>query len=469
MTMQQLIKTTLLLLALLLPGLATAYDFEVDGIYYNIDGKGASVTCPVDDYYSSQYTGAYSGDVVIPDSVTYDGVTYPVTSVGENAFYNCKSLNSVSIPNSVQSIGSEAFRFCYALTDVNLPNTIRRIEALAFDNCSSLTSMVIPDAIKEIYYGTFMNCISLSSVALPNTLEWIEEAAFSGCSALTDINFPDNLRIMGRDVFNHTSWFDNQPDGVVYFGSFACGYKGDSPKTIQIAEGTTHIAEWAFCYLDSLVSVTIPNSVETISFAAFYSCKSLKDVTLPNHLQGIDPDAFYDCIALTDINFPNTLKYIERSAFFGCKSLASIVFPASVEFIGQFSFGYCQALTDVYCHNSYPILLFENPFFLNSGDYSGRTLHVPVGALENYQNDEDEDPYYHHGWSEYFGTIVEMAPGDANGDGQLDVDDVTAIIDRILGNITMECVDANADSNGDRIIDINDVTDLINKLLGIAE
>lgn len=468
MMTQQLIKTTLLLLALLLPGLAMAYDFEADGIYYNIDGNGVSVTCPVDYYYSSEYTGAYSGDVIIPDSVTYDGVTYPVTSVGENAFYNCKSLNSVSIPISVRSIGSEAFRFCYALTDVNLPNTIQYIGTLAFDNCSSLTSIVIPDCVKEILYGTFMQCVSLSSVMLPNTIEWIEEAAFAGCSALTDINFPDNLRTMGRDVFNRTAWLDNQPDGVVYFGSFACGYKGESPVTIQIAEGTTHIAEWAFCYLDSLVSVTIPNSIETISYAAFYTCKSLKDVTLPNHLLGIDPEAFYDCIALTDISFPSTLQYIERCAFYGCKSLTSVIFPARLGFIGQWSFGYCQALTDVYCHTSEPILLFENPFVLSSGDYSGRTLHVPVGALENYQYAEEEYDY-HHGWSDYFGTIVEMAPGDANGDGDLDVSDVTALIDGILGNNTMECIDANADVNGDGYIDIKDVTDLINKLLGITE
>jgi hypothetical protein len=107
---------------------------------------------------------------------------------------------------------------------------------------------------------------------------------------------------------------------------------------------------------------------------------------------------------------------------------------------------------------------------LSSGDYSGRTLHVPVGALENYQYDEEEyDSYYNNGWSNYFGTIVEMAPGDANGDGQLDVDDVTVIIDRILGNDTLECVDANADYNNDSRIDINDITDLIKALLGVTE
>ena len=101
--MKQLIKTTILLLALLLPAIATANDFEVDGIYYNINGNEAEVTHGRDIY--SRYHGA----VTIPASVTYNGTTYPVTAIGQSAFARCSALTSVEIPNSVTSIGRWAF------------------------------------------------------------------------------------------------------------------------------------------------------------------------------------------------------------------------------------------------------------------------------------------------------------------------------------------------------------------------
>ena len=126
---------------------------------------------------------------------------------------------------------------------------------------------------------------------------------------------------MGRDVFNRTAWLDNQPDGVVYFGSFACGYKGESPVTIQIAEGTTHIAEWAFCYLDSLVSVTIPNSITAISASSFAGCSSLSKVVIPNSVTTIDSLAFARCTGLSRVDIPISVTAVNRKAFEDCPNL----------------------------------------------------------------------------------------------------------------------------------------------------
>ena len=110
--MKQVLRFSIMLLVLLLPATATAYDFEVDGIYYNINGNEATVTD------GGSYSNRYSGSVAIPATVTYNGTTYSVTSIGESAFSWCMGLTSIDIPNLVTSIGESAFEYCFGLTDV---------------------------------------------------------------------------------------------------------------------------------------------------------------------------------------------------------------------------------------------------------------------------------------------------------------------------------------------------------------
>ena len=114
--MKQFFRFSIMLLALLLPALATAHDFEVDGIYYNINGNEAAVTCK-GLYYDMFFVG-YSGSVVIPATVTYNGTTYPVTSIDKFAFYYCTSLTIIDIPNSITKIGDFAFGNCPGLTSI---------------------------------------------------------------------------------------------------------------------------------------------------------------------------------------------------------------------------------------------------------------------------------------------------------------------------------------------------------------
>ncbi len=161
---------------------ASAHDIEAvndDGvtIYYNwIKNKTELAVCG-----SSNYSDKYSGNVVIPESVIYNNETYSVTSIGDNAFYGCSGLTSVTIPNSVTSIGDNAFYGCSGLTSVTIPNSVTSIGYEAFYDCVGLTSVTIPNSVISIGDGAFDGCAALTSVTIPNSVISIADRTFSYC------------------------------------------------------------------------------------------------------------------------------------------------------------------------------------------------------------------------------------------------------------------------------------------------
>ena len=376
--MKQLFRFSIMLLAILLPALATAHDFEVDGICYKISGNEAAVTSK-GDYYDMFFVG-YSGSVVIPTTVTYNGTTYPVTSIDEMAFYYCTSLTSIDIPNSITKIGS-----------------------FAFGNCPVLTSIVVESGNPR--YDSRNNCNAIIETA-------------------------DNTLIVG------------------------C-------KNTIIPNSVTSIGGWAFSYCYGLTSITIPNSVTAIGNGAFEGCIGLTSVDISNSVTSIGRYAFYNCQGLTSINIPYSVTSIGNYAFFWCTGLTSIVIPNSVTSIGNEAFKNCWDLTDVYCYIadlsgvSCGNELFDKEF---SSDYSGRTLHVMMRTADAYRADEN--------WYPYFGRIVDdLMPvhGDVNGDREVNIADVNAVIDIILGGNSSTT--AAADVNGDGEINIADVNAIINIIL----
>ena len=162
---------------------AFAYDFAVDGIYYNIYNGDSTVyvTC------NNQRYNSYSGAVTIPEIVIYNNKTYSVTSIGESAFYSCPGLTSVTLPNSITSIGNQAFRSCTGLTSVTLPNSVTSIEGYAFYGCTGLTSVTLPNSINSIKLFTFYNCRKLRRITIPYPVTSIEGSAFYYCEDLTDV------------------------------------------------------------------------------------------------------------------------------------------------------------------------------------------------------------------------------------------------------------------------------------------
>lgn len=186
-------KQFLLSLLMILSLVANADPVEIDGIYYNLISKAAVAEVTSNPNY-------YSGDVVIPESVNYDGVDYSVTSIGQSAFASSISLTSVTIPNSVTTIGDFAFSYCSSLISVNIPDGVSNIGLSLFWSCSSLTTISIPNSVTKIEGIAFMDCTSLKSVKIPDGVTVLASGAFSGCTSLTSFTIPNSVTNIGDRV-----------------------------------------------------------------------------------------------------------------------------------------------------------------------------------------------------------------------------------------------------------------------------
>ena len=200
---------TLLIALLVGTGTAWAYDFSAvcpsgQTLYYNItDANNHYVALVYPDDYSygwGNYTKP-SGDLTIPETVTYTNQTYTVTTIGGEAFCNCTGLTSVIIPNSVTSIGNSAFAACAGLTSITIPNSVTSIEGWAFRYCTNLLSIEIPNSITSIETETFSVCTGLLSVEIPNSVTSIGASAFLECSGLTSITIPNSVTSIGGAAF----------------------------------------------------------------------------------------------------------------------------------------------------------------------------------------------------------------------------------------------------------------------------
>ena len=241
-----------------------AYDVEVDGIYYNLISKGniAEVT---------NGDKEYSGDITIPSSIIVNEVEYPVTSIGNRAFYSCNSLTSIIIPNSVINIRDYAFQYCFNLILVIIPNSVKSIGNGAFNGCTKLTSITIPNSVTYIGFFAFSSCSSLTSIIIPNSITNIEWCSFSDCSSLTSITIPNSV---------------------------------------------TSIGDQAFSGCSSLTSITIPNSVTVINNYAFANCSNLENVyCYGENLFYIGNDIFKDSyIEYATLHVPSsTISYYQTT------------------------------------------------------------------------------------------------------------------------------------------------------------
>ena len=349
-------KLLLIMASIIMPVITFAYDAVVDGIYYNLveTAQVAEVT-----YYSTNSitnSSVFSGDIIIPEEIEYNGVKYNVTSIGEKAFYGCGLISTVEIANTVKTIGEQAFCHCKSLQSVNFPNSIMLIDNMAFFNCISLESIEIPGSVKSMGTSCFAGCSSLKTVQLQNGIKSIDNGTFRDCSSLRSVEIPNSVTNLGPGVF--------------------AGCK-------------------------SLIRVVLPNTLSIVGVSLFEGCENLASIDIPITVTSIYQSAFSNCKSLTNITFPENVSSIHDNACSDCISLKSIVLPKNITSISNKAFSNCINLLDVFCSadkvNNCSISAFDGTYIDDA------TLYVPQSAINYYTTTKP--------WSG-FGNIIAISEGE---------------------------------------------------------
>ena len=357
---------------------------QVDGIFYNLDmiGKTAIVVSG-----SPKYSGAIS----IPPTITCDGTSYSVTSIGAGAFKECYDLTSVIIPSSVTSIYYQAFDGCNNLSSVIIEDGAENLSFVHyyerrlsksyyisdyFSNCpierlylgrninytinsdlkppfagnSSLTSVSLGNNVTRIEESAFCNCSGLTSIIIPNSVMIIGVTAFAECHGLTSIIIEDGLETL---LFNYSrndervsEHFRQCPIENIYLGrNISYLHNENSP----------------FMNISTLKTLTIGNNVTSIEKNAFYNCSSLGAVTIGNGVTSIGNNAFFGCTGLTNVSisdidawcnislyhaFSNPLYYA-HNLYLNNELITNLVIPNGITKIDNYAFINCASITSI--------------------------------------------------------------------------------------------------------------------------
>ena len=480
----------------------------------------------------TEYLG-YGGIVVIPQYL--DG--HPVSQIGARSFEQASHrslITGVSIPDSVTEIGWFAFGDCTSLRSVIMGNGVTAMNGMAFSGCSELKTVsigsslsrfdpsqndfsgcyhieritvnagnttfdnrdncnavinsgtdellfgcqktVIPDSVTGIADYAFYDCVHLTSAAIPASVKKIGNHAFAYCEELRDIQIPETTLDIGVAAFDHTAWYDDQPDGLVYAGKVAYSVKGYCPQAVVIEEGTKAICDNLFASCSDLKSIDIPKSVSRIGLNVFIGCSGLELI----HVAEDNPvfDSRNDCNAIikTQTNeliygcqhtvIPHTVKSIGDRAFYGWSHLSHIYIPDSVTSVGRHAFGRCDNLKSVTIPRSVTYIAdYAFGFNFDGINYiptSGFTIYGYAGtAAEQYAK--------RFGIPFVSADLASHMLGDADGDGKITVMDVTAIqrylsmLDPYMDETTL--MQGDVDRNGR--LDVFDATYILRYLAGM--
>ena len=499
-------KILLSLLLLFAASSASAYDFVVNGIYYNINGNEATVTFKG---YGNMQTGYYSGDVTIPETVTHNGVTYAVTAIGRNAFASCIDPTTVTIPKSITDIASFSFNGSSGITSITISSDNPIYDSR--DNCNAIImtannkliagckNTVIPNTVTTIGNGAFWGCNSLTSVDIPNSVTTLEVQAFAYCTGLTSVTIGSSVTLIDQDAFGCCSSitsitidssnprYDSRDNcnAIIRTASntliFGC-------QTTVIPNTVTTIGSWAFQECTGLTSITIPNSVKTINDHAFLNCTGLANATIPNSVKTIGDYAFSGCSALTSVNIPKSVTTIGNNPFSSCAGVMSItvesgnpkfdsrdncnaiistannkliigckntIIPNSITAIGRSAFNDCIGLTSVTLPNT--ITSIEDNAFEDCKDL--KDVYSYITDLTNVSIGEGAFKLFRY-TSNYSQRTLHVPNGTA------DAYQADNNWEPYFGTIVeMDPVNIPGDINGDGEVNIADFNALANMLL----
>lgn len=398
-------QTLLSLLLTMLVSMASieAYSYDIavankDGvtIYYNYinDGSELEIT-------QSPQDEKYSGTVNIPETVQMANKVCIVTKIGEQAFYDCRNLTFVSIPNKVSTIEENAFTSCNSLTSITIPSSVVKIGQSAFSGCSGLEKVIVNDlaAWCQIAFGdseanplnTAHHLYSdgdteIKDLIIPNNVTSIGDWAFRECRGLESVTIPSSVTRIGKLAFDYCVGISSVTlsNGLTYIGDAAFRFC-NGITTITIPNSVTWIGKTAFGWCTALPSINLPSSLKTINENAFCNCISLTSLIIPDSVELIRTGAFQGCIGLTSLLIPSSVKSIENDAFWNCDGLTSVIIPENVTWIGDRAFN-CNNLLSVTSLITEPFNIKNTVFRTNT--LNNGTLIVPYGSREKYKATE---------------------------------------------------------------------------------
>lgn len=298
---------------------AFAYDFEINGLYYNIVSVPES-TCEL-----VKGDVPYKGNVVIPESVEYRNRQFSVIGIGDATFgYRmdgvCNTeLMHVNIPSTIKYIGNYAFKGCVSLKTISIPNSVITVEEYAFDGCKSLQTVSLPSSLTEIEDNTFADCALLQNITIPGSVRRIGNKVFKGCTSLQTVSIPNSVSSVGIFAFENCT----------------------SLQTVSIPNSVSKIGSGAFANCISLQTVSIPNSVSSIERSTFQNCESLETFTVSGFVTEIGLRAFKGCKKLNKVTFENgsSQLYFDTYAdykidnFDGCENLTTIALGRNLGYL----------------------------------------------------------------------------------------------------------------------------------------
>ena len=307
------------------------------GLEYTINGSECIITG----------IGTFADSVlVIPEYIK----GYKVTAIANRAFYNCKTLTEITIPETVTSIGTQIFYKADNLSTIYYNSTYSSGEN-NFLNTASIKKVVFGG--KYVPSDIIRDCVNITQIEIIDSVIEIHSSAFSGCSAVKEVVIPDSVVDIGGYVFNNCTSLvsvelSKSIKNIDYMAFAGC----ISLVEIEIPDGVLGIDDYVFTGCSSLTSVVIPNSVTRIGGYAFYDCSSLTDICIPNSVISLGGGAFRGCCAISSIVIPDSIAVINNQMFLDCTSLKIIVIPDSVTSVGDNVFSGCYSLKEVYYSGS---------------------------------------------------------------------------------------------------------------------